>query len=240
MEGKSFYHAVDLHKSLYNSSVHSSTKFSPNTVHFARELSLITDTFDIRRPKTILNDSVALLQILENVQQIYNKVFENVKYSQECNRNRQQNKAKLRVFTAGDIVYVKPVASSSFHTRLNGPFIIKKKVGPVTYIVQRLGNPYSKAFKIHIDRIYLAPPRTSAIRPEEIAQPPTNVSNDNNVTNNNSFFAPSVPLPSLQSQEEAIIQKPGIPEEEAVIPDVPDTSEQSAQPVIKYNLRPRK
>jgi transposase InsO family protein len=256
-EGKSFWHAVDLHKSLYNSSVHSSTKYSPNAIHFARELSLITDTFDTRRATPILNQSFALLQIVDTIQEVYDKVHNNLKLSQEYNRRLQQDKAKMRTFAPNDIVYMKPIAASGFHTRLNGPYIIKRAAGPVTYVIQRLGNPSSKQFKIHVDRLYLAPPRRSVITPTPTGQPTNNVLNcDNNSLcslPNSSLLTPQPPTGEDEVRTPATLVQPNV---EPVLPTTSESAQPNVEPVLPttsepaqpndqykghdYDLRPRK
>jgi transposase InsO family protein len=219
-EGKNFFHAVDIHKSLYNASKHSTTGFSPNAIHFARDLSIITDTFDVRKVTPELNESFALFQVYETINKIYEQVYENITSSQEAARLEQQRRAKLRTFKPKDIVYVRPVGK--FVKRLTGPFMVKKIIGPVTYSIQRLGNPEAKMFSIHADRLFLAPRRRNFLRFDPDLQPNEFVDSASSVSNQ--FFSrsshESLPQPSLDSQ---------FPQSAAATPDhgvtIPDQCE---------------
>ena len=81
-----------------------------------------------------------------------------------------QKNAKLRTILVNDIVYLKSV--DKFKSKYVGPFIVTQKHSPVSFSIKRLHYPDNCAFRVHIDRLLLAPPR-----------------NDNLTTNvhNNSF-----------------------------------------------------
>lgn len=55
--GVQFKHAVLLQKAMYNASIHGTTNFSPNAIHFGRAMSLL---FDIFQPDVTLNQLVSL------------------------------------------------------------------------------------------------------------------------------------------------------------------------------------
>ena len=58
------------------------TKFSPNLLHFDRELSLIFDTFDQYVNQPFLKESVEVYTLLNDLNSIYAKAYNNVKFAQ--------------------------------------------------------------------------------------------------------------------------------------------------------------
>lgn len=67
------------------------------------------------------------------------------------------HKAKLRQLNVNDIVYLK--STDKFKPRFTGPFQILCKHSPVSFSIQRQYMPSSKQFRVHIDRLILAPSR---------------------------------------------------------------------------------
>lgn len=155
-EGYNFTQAVAIHKNLYNGSTHSSTKFSPNLLHFGRELSLLFDTINFSYLQPHL-DNVEMYRYLTGLQRMYNKAYQNSEQSQAVNYQRQHRSAKLRNLNPHDIVYLKSI--DKFKHSYSGPFEILQKHSPVSYTIQRQNSPSARTFKVHIDRIILAPPR---------------------------------------------------------------------------------
>jgi transposase InsO family protein len=177
-EGKQFHHAVDLHKSIYNASRHTSTGFSPNMVHFARELSIITDTFNNQYKLEDLSQSHYLLKIYEIVDKVHRMVYGNIQTSQEKSRLWQHKISRIRKFKPQDMVYIK--SSHVFNKKLTGPYLVKSLHGPVLCAVQRYGNVRAPVFKIHVDRLHLVPPRPQHLE-QEVKD---HVANNENTNNN--------------------------------------------------------
>lgn len=74
MEGYNFEQAMLVHKSLYNGSKHSSTCFSPNLLHFGRELSLIFDTVDFSNNQPFV-DNVDTYKFLNDLMVFITKLI---------------------------------------------------------------------------------------------------------------------------------------------------------------------
>lgn len=205
LEGYSFMHAIDLHKAIYNASKHPATGFSPNNIHFARDLSLFTDTLDLAKAPQNKTAEFKLFQILEAIENVYRLVYHNLEVSQEYNKARQKASKKMRIFKTGDIIYIKAVPA--FKQKLDGPFHIVKPTGPVNYLVQRVGNPNYRKFIIHADRLVLSRPRPDRL----VEKCSSNISKTMPLTNSESFQEtdstfPLGNFPVAYSAREASIQ----------------------------------
>jgi len=161
LEGYAFHHAVQLHKAVYNSSTHPSTGYSPNIVHFARDLSIFNDVLNLRCKPEHATPHFHLHQIFQALEAIHHKVQENLRYAQRCNQESQSQFKKLRSFNVGDIVYVRGI--KLFKHKLDGPFSIVKQVSPVNYQLQRSGCSSARCFTIHVDRLVLSRKRPTRL-----------------------------------------------------------------------------
>lgn len=155
-DGFNFEQSLLIHKALYNGSKHGSTNFSPNLLHFGRELSLIFDTYDFSTTQPYL-DNVEMCKFFQGLNDLYNKAYHNIHEAQKYNYNHQLPRSKLRNLNVKDIVYLKSV--DKFKPRYDGPFEIVHKHSPVSFTIKRYQSPTSREFKVHIDRILKAPPR---------------------------------------------------------------------------------
>ena len=156
-EGHSFENAICIHKSLYNCSTHSSTLFSPNLLHFGRELSLIFDTYDQCSNQPFLDKHIDVHKLLDDLHKIYDRAYYNIKTAQDKRYRNYGRTAKLRNICVKDIVYLKSV--DRFKPKYNGPYIVTYKHSPVSFSIKKLHAAENSAFRVHIDRLILAPPR---------------------------------------------------------------------------------
>lgn len=163
-DGYNFFNAVKIHQMMYNSSVHSTTKFSPNNIHFGREISTLYDTYTHFQPFLMIDSNRSFFQLIQDLEKIYQKVYSNLQLAQKLQNQVQQKYAKLRKFKIGDYVYIK--SSHAFKPSFNGPFTIIEKCGPVNVVLQKPNNPSAKIFKIHINRLWISPPRKQHLIPE--------------------------------------------------------------------------
>lgn len=201
-EGYSFRHAIDLHKAIYNASTHPATGFSPNQVHFARELSLFTDTLELGHISQNTCYNFNLFRVLETMEKVYQMVQNNLEVSMQLNQSRQRRFNKFRKFKCGDIVYVK--ADSAFKKKIDGPFTICRQTGPVNFLIQRRGNPNFRKFVIHVDRLVLSNPRPDRLREDLANAASTSPHNINSSTNGISFQELSVSSVVLDESSEPV------------------------------------
>lgn len=157
LQGTSFNHAVAIQKAFYNSSTHSASKFSPNLIHFGRELSLLTDTFHPHMLTQILDTTHKLHTIFDVVKSIYDQTYENLQVAQDNSRARQHRTAKLREFNVGDTVYIKSV--DKFKPKFTGPFEVVTCHNDVNVSIRRLSSPNAPSKKYHINRLFRVPKR---------------------------------------------------------------------------------
>lgn len=156
-EGHSFVNALNIHKNLYNGSVHSSTGFTPNQLHFGRHLSLIFDTFQPDLQPTQIDKTQYLAGVLASLNECYQKCFSNLERRQLQQNNRQEANAKVRNLRVNDIVYLR--SRDKFKPKYTGPYTITKKCNSRNYLIRVDGDPQARQFRIHVDRLRVAPKR---------------------------------------------------------------------------------
>lgn len=177
-EGHNFVQAVNIHKSLYNGSTHSSTNFTPNLLHFGRELALIFDTFNVNAVQPHL-DKPEMFNYLQGLQRMYKLAYKNSTHSQSQNYNRHQRNARLRKFKIDDIVYVRSIGR--FNNSYSGPFTVVNQHSPVLFSLQNSSIPSAKIFKIHVNRLILAPPRHAHLCHPRNTNPPVSTTTSYNL-----------------------------------------------------------
>jgi hypothetical protein len=209
----SLKHALALHCAVYNSTIHPSTKASPNLVHFGRALPLITDTFD---PSEILIlDSTSYLQrICKATNELMKITYKNLKLAQHKQNVKVNENRSLRSFKVGDTAYLKH--PNKYKKGYSGPYFVKKLISPVIVIIQEYENPYAPCLKRHINLLHWAPPRKSS-----------------NVNDINESFPSSAPDNHSPEQVDSspMIEVEVQSTERCVTPDVPQlVSQDSLQP----------
>ncbi|XP_035206606.1 uncharacterized protein LOC118181543 [Stegodyphus dumicola] len=158
-KGVSFQNALLIHQNIYNGTIHPSTGYSPNILHFGRNLSLLFDTFHPDPRPAQLDKSHYLCDLLTQLKLTYEHAYETLERKQVEQNTRQLKNAKLRSFSIDDVVYLK--SKDTFKPRFSGPFCIVSKSSDVNYTIRALDNEFAQPFKIHINRLRLAPKRFS-------------------------------------------------------------------------------
>lgn len=159
--GISFQNSLIIHQSLYNGTVHSVTNFTPNMLHYGRNISLIFDCLEPNIEPLHLDKAHYLQNLLKELDLAYSMAYSNSERGQVKQNSRQKPKSKLRSLRLGDMVYVK--SRNSFKPKFDGPFSVIDKINNVDYVIQLLDNPVAPKMTIHINRLRLCPQRKQCL-----------------------------------------------------------------------------
>lgn len=165
-DGYNFFNAINIHLMMYNSAIHSSTKYSPNNIHFGRNISTLYDVNLPHKPTFTTDKNRLFFSIMQDLEKIYQSVYSNLQLAQSLQNNQQHKKAKLRVVEVNDTVYLK--SSSTFKPKYVGPFKVIRKCGPVNLIIQRSDLPEARQMKVHINRLWIPVARQQHLIPDEV------------------------------------------------------------------------
>ncbi|GFS56121.1 putative tick transposon [Nephila pilipes] len=114
--------AVAVHKSFYNSTKHSSHGFTPDIVHFGRNLSLIFDTITTPIESPLLTEGGYTNTLLSSLQVLQQQIRTNLEKQQQARLNSNTTQRAPKV---GDVVYT--LSGNQFRPKFDGPFEVIKK-----------------------------------------------------------------------------------------------------------------
>ena len=145
----------------YRSSVHESTKKTPYSLVFGREVKLPIDiVFGLPSPKDNTCKSKYVLELRRQLENSYEFVREKLKTSQERQKVIYDRRRDGKYFEQGDLVWLnRPFVPKGISRKLfrpwQGPFKIVKVISDVVYRVER-SLPQSRRrqrFVVHFDRL---------------------------------------------------------------------------------------
>ncbi|GBN61380.1 Transposon Tf2-6 polyprotein [Araneus ventricosus] len=157
--GVNLQNALLIHQNIYNGLIHPSTGYTPNLLHFGRNLPLIFDTFDNNSEPLFLDKAHYVQDLLQQLNTAYELAYSTLTRKQVEQNNRLAKNSRPRALHVGDIVYLK--SKGAFKTRFEGPYTIIAKRGEVNYTIQALDNKSASSFTVHVDRLRYAPGRES-------------------------------------------------------------------------------
>lgn len=155
-EGYNFKQALMIHKNLYNTTIHSSTGYSPAFLHFGRSISNIFDLF-VEPNLEALSYPYDYYNYLSSMKEVYQEVMKNMKDAQQTRNQRQHKSAHLRKFQPGDRIFIK--TKDTFKPRYIGPFSVMQVLSDVLISIREAENEIAQPFTINIDRVLLVPQR---------------------------------------------------------------------------------
>ena len=140
----------------YRSAPHDSTGFSPNFLHFGREVRAPIDLI-LETPST---DGHTVMEyadaVAEHIRQAYTLVREQLGVQAERRKKYYDMKLKPCSFRVSDWVWLytprrRPGKSIKWQRLYNGPFMIVDQIGPVNYVIQR--SPRAEPKVVHVDKL---------------------------------------------------------------------------------------
>lgn len=142
----------------YRSSIHASTKITPNRMVFGREITLPLQAV-IGRPS-----ESAAIQADDYVTELQEKLTEiheigrlNLKKSSIYQKKQYDTRAKRKIFTAGQFVWLhdptrKIGVCSKLKNKWKGPFLVTKTLDDLVCFVKQRPKQSAKAY--HVDRLW--------------------------------------------------------------------------------------
>ncbi|GBL59443.1 Uncharacterized protein K02A2.6 [Araneus ventricosus] len=157
--GVNLQNALLIHQNIYNGLIHPSTGYTPNLLHFGRNLPLIFDTFDNNSEPIFLDKAHYVQDLLQQLNTAYELAYSTLTRKQVEQNNRLAKNSRPRALHVGDIVYLK--SKGAFKIRFEGPYTIIAKRREVNFTIQALDNKSARSFTVHVDRLRYAPGRKS-------------------------------------------------------------------------------
>lgn len=149
--------ALLIHQNIYNGTIHPGTGYTPNILHFGRNLALFFDTFDPEVTPIQLDTASFLHSSLQTLNQLYKSAYNSLERTQLEQNERQRRKSRDRRLQIGDIVYL--CSQGKMGTRYTGPFQVSERISEVNYAIAPLDDACARSFVVHINRLRQAPAR---------------------------------------------------------------------------------
>ncbi|GBO38102.1 Uncharacterized protein K02A2.6 [Araneus ventricosus] len=105
--GVNLQNALLIHQNIYNGLIHPSNGYTPNLLHFGRNLPLIFDTFDNNSEPLFLDKAHYLQDLLQQLNTAYELEYSTLTRKQVEQNNRLAKNSRPRALHVGDIVYLK-------------------------------------------------------------------------------------------------------------------------------------
>lgn len=140
----------------YNSTVHSSTSFSPNFLLFGRELvSAVDIAFGCSRPPSCTVNDYAFFT-RERMAEAYALVRLHTQQRAEVNKRACDAGAKSVTFQPGDLVWYfcprsRPGTSPKWTRFYSGPYQVVRKVNDINYVIRL--TPRSRLITVHVNKL---------------------------------------------------------------------------------------
>lgn len=160
-ENKHNWHEyVCFHKLFFNSSQHSATLEKPSFLFLSRDIQLPIDILQKPEDEEFLDYSTYSNVKIQNMKEIYNKVYYNLEQTQLKQNERHLKKAQCKHLKVGDLVYISnPILTHALSNKYSGPFRVTDIPSKVNVMLIKPENPRGKSFRIHINRVFAFPTR---------------------------------------------------------------------------------
>lgn len=143
--------ALKIHQSVYNSTTHPSTGFSPNLLHFGRELSDIYENYKSHAEWNILDTSQDIYQLIKMLDTLHFQALHNTENLRQQVYKKSEGNRKLPSFKINDKVYMK--YPNVFKKEPSGPYVVQKIISPVILQLQLQQDPHASPVLVHTNRL---------------------------------------------------------------------------------------
>ena len=168
----------------YNSSIQSTTGYTPFFLMFGRNVRLPVDLmYGIGKPDVVTYGEYAT-RLKKSIEDAYIRVRENVSKRHECQKQFYDQKCLGDPLEPGDLVWLhSPVVprgkSRKFHHPWTGPWRITERLSEVTYRIRDCNRKHWQLV-VHFDRLKPCAPGTEAkMGPEQPRRPATAATKQN-------------------------------------------------------------
>ena len=229
----------------YNTSKHSSTKYTPYELFMGRLPNLPIDIEPNLRYRAVENEGDLISQQWSNALATAKK---NLKIAQEKQKANYDKKTKLKTYKKGDSVLLRePPKPGKYNLKWAGPFEVTKKYSDLNYQIKSEKN--NKLQIVHINRLKYFP-KTKEIGQEREKTVKTNVKNGEGsenltTTNTNDKTIPPIEIRNkvvneVQTTRENAYPKKNLREKtKEQAPKKTNRIRKQIVPVRTYNLRTR-
>ena len=142
----------------YRTSVQETTRFTPFFLMFGREARVPADLVYGATPRPDENPDIPefVKNKLEDLREAYSLTREHLQLAANRRKHRYDLRTRPRSFSVDSWVWVfVPRRTTGRYTkwqsRYEGPFQVKRQLGPVTYLVQR--TPRHRPWTVHVDKM---------------------------------------------------------------------------------------
>ena len=148
----------------YNTSVQSSTGYTPFFLMFGREARLPIDIMYGSCPQEVASPSTYAAQLKSSLQQAFTQVRDNMSAAHNRQKEHYDRHIHGKPFQQGDLVWLHNNAvpsgqSRKLHCPWSGPYIVLKQLTDCTYQIKRTGAS-SRPQIVHFNRLKVCTPDT--------------------------------------------------------------------------------
>lgn len=232
----------------YNSSIQSTTGYTPFFLMFGRNVRLPVDLmYGTGKPDVVTYGEYAT-RLKKSIEAAYLRVRENVSKKHECQKQFYDRKCHGDPFEEGDLVWLhSPVVprgkSRKFHHPWTGPWRITERLSDVTYRIRDCNRRHRQVV-VHFDRLKPCTPGTDVKTGPEQPRPPATAANVEHyqlevVDESDYEEDQALPLPLLAPDEQGKDAHPLPQHAAAGLHDYID-QEVATVPARRYPLRDRR
>lgn len=206
-EGYDAYTAMKIHQSIYNSTTHPATQYTPNFVHFARELNDIYSHYKNQSDWKILDTTHDIFELTKILDEVYTTTYLNNETTRQEVYKRSREDRSFQKLKVNDKVLVK--FPKVFKKENQGPFIIQKIISPAIVQIKSIENEHASPLYIHTNKLIHLDERKEHLIPSSNNDPSTSIQNPDSIPDNDPSTSTQKPdsIPDNTDSPQTPIQK---------------------------------